>query len=119
MCHAPNGRSDPDRLKMILSNLLFNAVKYSDLKKNERWVRVEASQPNGSWKLSIHDNGIGVREEHQNRIFDMFYRAHTGYEGSGLGLYIVKEAVTKLDGQIALTSAEGEGTQVEILFPGT
>ena len=102
---------------MILSNLLFNAVKYSDLKKNERWVRVEASQPNGSWKLSIHDNGIGVREEHQNRIFDMFCRAHTGYEGSGLGLYIVKEAVTKLDGQIALTSAEG--TQVEILFPGT
>lgn len=109
--------TDPDRLRVILSNLIFNAVKYADLKKAERWIRVEASEPEGSWKLSVHDNGIGIHDEHQPRIFDMFYRAHTGYEGSGLGLYIVKEAVGKLNGTIALASTEGEGTKIDILFP--
>ena len=59
----------------------------------------------------MEDNGIGIIPSHHNRVFDMFYRASENSKGSGLGLYIAKEAMEKLGGAIALQSEPGKGTQ--------
>jgi len=68
-------------------------------------------------KIQFIDNGIGIKPEHMDKIFNMFYRATERSQGSGLGMYIVKQAVEKLDGTISLHSKYGEGTQIKIILP--
>ena len=63
------------------------------------------------------DNGIGIDEANLNRIFEMFYRATEQSDGSGIGLYIVKNAVDKLGGQISVSSRPGQGTRFNIVLP--
>jgi signal transduction histidine kinase len=65
----------------------------------------------------IHDNGKGIPKKHMRHVFKMFYRATDQNAGSGLGLYIVKEAVDKLNGSIKLNSEEGKGTEVDLIIP--
>jgi signal transduction histidine kinase len=67
--------------------------------------------------ITFVDNGIGIRESSLRRIFEMFYRATDYGEGSGIGLYIVKNAVEKLGGEIKVASQPGEGTRFHILLP--
>lgn len=67
--------------------------------------------------LVVEDNGIGMAVDIQHRVFDMFYRGTTVSKGSGLGMYIVKNAVKKLKGVISLKSEEGVGTAVSIQLP--
>ena len=67
--------------------------------------------------LQFADNGIGIDESVIGKIFSMFYRATDKSDGSGLGLYIVKEAVDKLHGNITVTSTVGEGTKFRIELP--
>ncbi|TAF63863.1 MAG: ATP-binding protein [Cytophagales bacterium] len=67
--------------------------------------------------IEISDNGQGISEEHVNKIFDMFYRASLNSEGSGLGLYIVKEAIKILKGSITVQSELGSGTVFTIELP--
>jgi signal transduction histidine kinase len=66
--------------------------------------------------IEIADNGIGIAENMQVRVFDMFYRGTSDAQGAGLGLYLVKEAVNKLNGSIILKSNLGEGTTFKITF---
>jgi signal transduction histidine kinase len=68
-------------------------------------------------QLSFKDNGIGISPENLNRIFEMFYRASEQSEGSGLGLYIVRNAVEKLGGQLTVASKPGAGTTFQITLP--
>jgi signal transduction histidine kinase len=68
-------------------------------------------------EVEIKDNGKGIPAESIDRIFDMFYRASEDSNGSGLGLYIVKETVEKLKGDIKLKSVFGEGTTINISLP--
>jgi len=109
--------ADKSRLSVILNNLMANAIKYHDPQKAEQWIDVQVSNSNGTLKLQVSDNGIGIDQEHQNKVFDMFYRGTFQSKGSGLGLYIVKETVVKMNGTVLLNSTPGIGSSFLITVP--
>ena len=109
--------ADKNRLSVILNNLMANAIKYHDRGKEHQWIEVQVTNSNGTVKVKVSDNGSGIDPEHQNRIFDMFYRGTFQSKGSGLGLYIVKETLTKMQGTIKVESTPGEGSSFLITFP--
>jgi PAS domain S-box-containing protein len=109
--------SDTLRVRTIISNILSNAVKYSDPKKEESHILTDVRINYESLIISIADNGIGIAEENLDRIFDIFYRATTIATGTGLGLHIVKDTVTRLKGTIEVKSKLGEGTEFKVLIP--
>jgi signal transduction histidine kinase len=109
--------SDHTRLKVILSNIISNCFKYADLDKKEPFVRIVAQKDNVMLRLEIADNGLGINEIALPKIFEMFYRAHDHGEGTGLGLYIVKETIDKLGGTIAVDSVVAQGTTFRITLP--
>lgn len=108
---------DKARMNVVLSNLMANAIKYHDFNKSNQWIRVEVSKSNRSLKIRVSDNGTGIAQEHQTRIFDMFYRGTINSTGSGLGLYIVKQAVEKMNGEISVYSKPGEGSSFLVSLP--
>ena len=109
--------SDPRRLKMIFNNLISNAIRYQSEENGTPYVAMDITTDEKGAHIVIHDNGLGIRDEYLARIFDMFFRASETSQGSGLGLYIVKEAVEKLGGSISVDSKQGEGTRFEINLP--
>lgn len=107
--------SDRWRLKVILNNIISNAIRYRNGKDPVIKVDVEI---NGNLALlAIEDNGKGIEHEHLPNIYKMFYRATDDGAGSGLGLYIVKEAIDKLNGDIRIDSTVGKGTRVQLEIP--
>jgi signal transduction histidine kinase/ligand-binding sensor domain-containing protein len=110
--------SDVTRLKIILNNLLSNAIKFHWI-ENERnpYVLISLSRQPVYYILSVKDNGKGIPDEHLGKIFEMFYRATDETQGSGLGLYILKEAVQKLGGTVDAFSKIEVGTQITIALP--
>jgi PAS domain S-box-containing protein len=110
-------KMDSFRLGVIFNNLISNAIKYCDLDKPERYVKLTARRSVNGLQLVLKDNGLGVPKDHQLHIFNMFYRASDLSQGAGLGLYIVKQAVDKLGGVIFLDSEEGTGTTFTITIP--
>lgn len=115
--HDIQFKTDKIRLRSVLTNLIGNAVKYHDLSKMEKFIRVAASRNNGHIEITVEDNGQGIGEEHLKKIFDMFYRASTDSKGSGLGLFIARETATKLGGKISVESILGEGTKFLLTVP--
>jgi signal transduction histidine kinase len=109
--------SDPKRLTVVLNNLLANAFRYSDPYKPQSFVHVSVTVDAQGANIRIEDNGIGIDREHLDKIFLMFYRATESRSGSGLGLYIVKETIETLQGQIKVQSRIGEGTAFSISLP--
>ncbi len=109
--------SDQMRWELIINNLLNNAVKYSDPSKENSWVSFELTQNDDHYRMVIEDNGVGIPEKAQQRVFEMFYRNSSIADGSGLGLYIVDDAVKKLGGKITLSSEEHVGTRITISLP--
>lgn len=109
--------SDGYRLAVIFNNLLSNAIKYRDTTKERSFVKFHVSITDRYAEIEIADNGIGVNDELLSRVFDMFFRATERSEGAGLGLYIVKETLEKLDGRIEVQSRYGEGTVFRIKIP--
>lgn len=110
--------SDPWRIGEIFRNLVSNAIKYRQTDSGQPLVRVEISSVDGQEvKIVFADNGIGISEENLSRIFEMFYRATEQSDGSGIGLYIVKNAVEKLNGIIDVVSKPGVGTTFIIQLP--
>jgi PAS domain S-box-containing protein len=119
-CHISGNHafySDQQRIKVIMGNLLSNAFKYHDISQPQPYVEVTVTLTPTQAKLMIKDNGAGIGEEHHQKLFSMFYRATTRSEGSGLGLYIVKEVIDKLGGTIEFDSLPGKGTTFEITLP--
>ena len=117
---------DVARLELILINLISNAIKYSDPGKPSRIVEIAApSEPDRKevCTLRVHDNGIGIADDHQRAIFDRFYRAHAQRDreletdGLGLGLSIVADCVDALKGSVRVESTIGEGTTFFIELP--
>ena len=108
---------DKTRLVFILNNLITNTFKYADLNKKEPFVKVKVYLEKDDLILKIIDNGQGIDKEFQSKVFDMFYRANKESSGSGLGLYIVKESVEKLKGNLELISNLGQGTTVIVTLP--
>lgn len=109
--------SDEGRLKVILNNLVSNAIKYHDPDKTRRFFKVMAFLKDNWCYISISDNGIGIPLEYQQKMFDMFFRASEKSDGSGLGLYIVKETLQRLKGDINCQSQELIGSTFEVRIP--
>lgn len=109
--------SDSSRLQVILNNLLSNSIKYADRNKAESVITITASATSNSFTFSVEDNGDGIAEDHQDKIFNMFYRASEKASGSGLGLYIVKETLEKMNGTISHQSTLGKGSLFTVTIP--
>jgi len=109
--------TDTYRLSVIINNLVSNAIKYRDANKQQSIINIEASISDSNLFVVFTDNGIGISQDYINKIFDMFFRATDRSEGAGLGLYIVKETVEKLRGDIRVESRNGEGTVFTIRVP--
>ncbi|HMQ00175.1 MAG TPA: ATP-binding protein, partial [Cyclobacteriaceae bacterium] len=106
---------DKWRLKVILNNIISNAIRYKNGK--EPIIQVEVNIIDHKLQLSIADNGKGIGKHHLPNLGKMFYRATDKGAGSGLGLYIVKETVHKLNGSFFIDSEEGIGTTVKFEIP--
>jgi PAS domain S-box-containing protein len=102
--------SDRKRMRVILNNILSNAIKYQNLDNPNPEIEIEIRTFTDRVDIRISDNGIGIEAEYQDRIFNMFFRASEKRTGSGLGLFIVKEIIEKLQGTIEVSSEEGKGT---------
>ena len=109
--------SDFYRVSVILNNLISNAIKYLDQSKSKPSLVVTVTIDDKKAKLSFQDNGVGIDNVLLPKVFDMFFRATNKNEGSGLGLYIVKEASEKLHGKIEIESTVGTGTLITIEIP--
>ncbi len=109
--------TDRTRLQIVLFNLISNAIQYRDSYKEPSYIKFSSSHGKDSVILQIDDNGIGIDQTHHGRVFNMFYRASENSKGSGLGLYIVKEAMEKLGGTITLQSVLGQGTRFTLELP--
>ena len=110
--------SDPNLLRMIVTNLCSNAVKYTPVGGK---VQVTYKEENGLLKLEVADSGMGIPAQDQEQIFSKLFRATNASrdvpDGTGLGLYIVREAVAVLRGKISFTSAEGSGAVFTVQVP--
>lgn len=102
--------TDVTRFKVVMSNLIANSLKYYDDRKATCYVVVDAERIENATRIFIKDNGIGIDVKHLDKIFNMFYRASEKSKGSGLGLYIVKETLSKINGAIKVESTLGEGS---------
>ncbi len=109
--------NDRCRLKVILSNLISNAIRYHDLSKNNRFIRLAARANGHAFYLEVEDNGQGIDPQYKVKIFEMFFRAHEKSKGSGLGLYIVRETAAKLQGTVDVESQPGVGSVFTIRLP--
>lgn len=108
---------DRVRFMVILNNLLSNAIKYHNYSIPNPWIKIMISKVDDKIQVMVADNGIGINDEYKDKIFEMFFRASNSPLGSGLGLFIVKETVEKMNGKIMLSSTEGEGACFRIDLP--
>ena len=110
--------ADEDKLRQVLVNLLDNAIKYSP---DGGEVAVELAGGAGRVRLTVRDQGIGVPAGEQERIFEKFYRLDPaltrGVGGSGLGLFISRELVTRMGGSLTVRSRPGEGAAFVVDLP--
>lgn len=109
--------SDPIRLSIIFNNLISNSIRYADLRKDRSYINVLVKINTAEAIISIYDNGQGIRPEYQDKVYNMFFRANESGNGSGLGLYIVKETLTKLNGVIEINSTFGVFTEFKFSIP--
>lgn len=108
---------DYKRLYIILNNLISNAVKYKRNGKEQSYIKVSQFRSDDKMVLEVQDNGQGIPKKYVDKLFRMFYRANERSEGSGLGLYIVKEVLNKLGGTIDVKSELGRGSSFKIQIP--
>ena len=110
---------DPLRLKMILVNLISNAIKFQNPLEKNPIIKITLLMKGNNAHISISDNGIGINKEYLTDIFELFFRTENSLQidGSGIGLYIVKEAVEKTGGTIDVTSTPLIGTSFKLLLP--
>lgn len=109
-------KSDYNQMKIILNNLMTNAVKYHNLKQPNPFIRISFKRVRNAIEIAVQDNGQGISKESIPKIFDMFYRASSGTEGTGLGLYIVQEALSKIKGIVLVDSQLGKGSTFKIVL---
>jgi two-component system, OmpR family, phosphate regulon sensor histidine kinase PhoR len=110
--------ADEVHFSNIVFNLLDNAIKYS---KDHPKIEVETATSGGMLAIRVKDNGIGMNKETQARVFEKFYRAHTGnlhnVKGFGLGLSYVKGMVEAHEGKVKVESTIGKGSCFTVYFP--
>lgn len=107
--------SYPAMIRIILENMLENAIQFSIL--SNPFVRLTATQEGDNCVMVIEDNGQGIPHEYREKIFEMYFRASDRSKGNGLGLYIVKKAVEKLGGRIVIDPSLNAGSRFTITLP--
>ncbi|MDB5134163.1 MAG: response regulator [Mucilaginibacter sp.] len=110
-------RSDYAPLRLIFNNLLSNAFKYQDRNNKSKSVEMTVEVKNSVATIHVKDNGIGILGSHVGEIFNLFYRSNSLEVGSGFGLYNVKSALLKLNGQIEVQSVLHQGTTFKVTIP--
>ncbi len=108
--------SDAFRIEVILSNLISNAIKYQKTNEPNKTVNIEVDVNEHKASININDNGMGILKEHLEKIFMQFFKGKM-HHGSGLGLFIVKEALDKINGTINVSSNIEDGTTFKITIP--
>jgi nitrogen-specific signal transduction histidine kinase len=109
--------SDAYRLKILLNNLISNAVKYSSNRDNNAFVEFIARVDENEAVFYIKDNGEGIPDQLKEKVFDIYFRANKSTSGTGLGLFICSEVVRKLNGNIELESTLGKGSTFRVSIP--
>lgn len=112
----PRVRGNEAALTQCFSNLFSNAVKFVPPDRPAR-VRVFGERRNGMVRVSVQDNGIGIRAELQGKLFGIFQRLEPAYEGTGIGLAIVKKSVERMGGRVGLDSTAGQGSTFWVELP--
>src|SRR5690606_30840152 len=108
---------DAFRIEVILGNLISNAITYQKSTETNKIVNIDIAVNNQDAQISINDNGMGILQEHLDKIFTQFFKSKMHHHGSGLGLFIVKEALQMINGNISVSSTNGEGTTFNIRIP--
>lgn len=108
--------TDPHLMRAIFENLLDNSIVFRSTERNP-WCRIQADIERDQLRLTIEDNGLGIKDEDAQQAFEMFFRGSNASGGSGLGLYIVRMAVEKLAGEIRFGSKADPGTVIQIDLP--
>jgi signal transduction histidine kinase len=113
----PAVEGDPRHLRRVLQNLVGNAVKF----RGEQPPRIDVSarRRDGEWVITVRDNGVGVAPDQAARIFDMFSRASTSSDGSGIGLAVCRRVVEAHGGMIWVQPAEGGGSEFCFTLPAS
>jgi signal transduction histidine kinase len=109
--------SDRQRIEVMLTNLVSNSIKFYNSHQDDPYVHVYITCGPEESVIEVRDNGIGIAAEYLNKIYSMFFRAAKDNPGSGLGLYIVKEIISKIKGQISVRSKLREGTTFTLKIP--
>lgn len=109
--------TDPDRIKEVIMNFASNAIKYGNV---GGWIKIYHEEVPSGVATHVEDNGFGISEEEQKRIFEKFFRSETRevrtITGTGLGLFITKELVEKMGGKIWFTSEKGKGSRFSFIL---
>lgn len=111
-------RSDDISVKIIINNLLSNAFKYQRKHNRDKHVDLGIKVANNVATITVSDNGIGIPESSLKDVFNMFFRGTNEEIGSGFGLYNVKDALSKLNGKIEVSSTPNEGSTFTVTIPG-
>jgi PAS domain S-box-containing protein len=109
--------TDKQRLFVILNNLVSNAIKYFNQQEAHPFISIVVQINTERALIFIEDNGIGIPEAYHEKVFEMFYRASSQANGSGLGLYILKETLNRLNGKISVVSGADIGTTFIVEIP--
>jgi signal transduction histidine kinase len=112
----PTVVGDPTQLRVLLQNLITNAIKF---RRPDRSCRIEVSAADtaGSWTIRVADNGIGIAPENRERVMEMFARLHTEVEGSGIGLATCRRIIDAHGGTLEIGETPGGGTTVTVVLP--
>lgn len=109
---------DPLKLKIVLNNLVSNAIKYFDYENNSyHIIHISSHKADQYCMIEVRDNGIGIEKRKQRKIFDKYYMSKKNKTSTGLGLYLVKETIEELSGSIQVVSEPGEGSKFTVKLP--
>jgi signal transduction histidine kinase len=115
----PALQGDPLQMRQVFQNLIGNALKFKQPDVAPE-VKVSAKRVGDDYEISVKDNGIGFEQHYADRVFEVFQRLHgrSDYEGTGIGLAIVRKVMEKHGGSIRVESSPGQGSQFFLTLPG-
>lgn len=116
----PPCRGDEGQIGQVFSNLLDNAIKYLDPSRHGE-IRIHGHREDGYSVYVVEDNGVGIAEDHQAQVFEIFHRLNPGgsVAGEGLGLSVVRRIVDRHDGDVRVESEPGKGSRFIVTLPAT
>lgn len=112
-------KCDKEILESILSQVIMNAIKYRKPNDSTSFLNINITANIDEANIVIEDNGVGMSEGVLKKAFSLFFRGHKGIPGSGLGLYIVKKGVERMNGNLKVQSSLSEGTKFSVTIPNS